>query len=243
MEHSTSSEDALTLRSSIMSLQTEIGAEQSNLTHFTALKAATLRLYEGETERKRRLKLSLRDQLAEKAELQDSRGYDTQLMTAKMKQSMADHTEQLNALRIGAQEEKVSVDLAHRSTQSALMEDARGLVWQQEQMQLSVQQLLHRLHLSHEQATMRMRETYERQSQQLRAHYLKVLKNCRDVQDEAKKKALTRLEHKKQAEVTHLLTQQKRAMEHMKKSETHTTSNIVLCSFCCRPHMHRSEVT
>ena len=222
-DYASTSDDALSLRSAILSLQTQIQHEQSQLTHFNALKTQASAVYDREKEQRRGLKLQLRDSLADKAELQDAARFELQLYKEKMKGLMGDHTAELNGAAVAHKEAEVRLDVQHRQTEAALMEDNRALTYSGEQLESQSHQLVHRLKLQHEEATMRMRETYERRSNHLRLHYHKQLKNARERQEELKKKCTNTLELKKNNEIQTLLTQQKKLLDDMKKYYTDIT--------------------
>ena len=222
-DYASTSDDALTLRSAILALQSQIQQEAAQLTHFTHLKAQAMAVYEGEKERRRSLKLELKDRLADKSELQDSQRYELLVYKEKMKGLMGDHTEELNGVAVSQKEAEISSDLSHRTIESALMEDHRGLLYHSQQLDTQQHHLVHRLKLQHEEATMHMREHYERRSNHLRLHYQKQLKNQREQLEEHKKKSTSTLELKKNNEITALLTSQKRLIDDMKKYYTDIT--------------------
>ena len=193
LDYAASSDDALTLRSAILALQTQIQQEEAQLTHFSHLKAQALQVYEGEKERRRSLKLELKDRLSDKSELQDSQRYELLVYKEKMKGLMGDHTEELNGVAVTQKEAELQSDLSHRTIESALMEDHRGLLYHSQQVDTQIHHLVHRLKLQHEEATMHMREHYERRSNHLRLHYQKQLKNQRELMEEHKKKSTSTL--------------------------------------------------
>lgn len=211
------SDEAKRLRAEIRQMRLEGDNELRVLNDSQQQKAKIDQFHELAKKEREDLKMSLRNALRQKQDLEEKQAYELKIYKGKVKQLLHEQQAGMTDVRLAHEENLTLVQDESRAEQHSLSLDNRLVKVALKSAETEHADFLVSLKTEQEKQIMILRAEYERRHVELKEHYDKKEKGVRLAAEEHRRDAVARLELLKNSHIADLMAKHKRRFDKIKK--------------------------
>jgi hypothetical protein len=211
------SEEARRFRAEIRSMRAETDNELRVLNDCQQQKSKVDQFHELAKKEREDLKMSLRNALRQKQDLEEKQAYELKIYKGKVKQLLHEQQSGMTDVRLAHEENLTLTQDGARAEQHSLELDNRLVKVALKSAETEHVAFITALKTEQEKAIMVLRGEYERRHMELKEHYEKKQKGVRLAAEDSRRDAVARLELLKNSHIADLMAKHKRRFDKIKK--------------------------